>query len=336
MSQCGEWIRDRVSVVTPVYNGEKHLYRLLDSLLAQSWAQMEVILVDDGSQDKTLEAAEAYRERFQERGYSYQIISAEHRNASAAINQGLPLVTGEFLIWPDSDDALEPDSIRKRVVFLRENPQFQCVRSLGRYLDEGGGPADREEQQGDLQDQRLFFPLLESKTFVCCGCYMLRTKAFFSIYPQRKIPEYDVGQNFQMLLPFMYFHLCPTIEEELYTVYVRQDSHSHRKLTAAQKEKKYADYEEMIDQLAKICGIRDPKELRRIQLWKQQRRFGLYQEIGKKFKAVKALFWVFWYGGVGFFAFTKKFLKVMAGPEAVRRFRSLKRKKEEGRDCASF
>ena len=119
-----EWVRNRVSVITPVYNGEAYLHRLLDSILAQSWNHIEMVLVDDGSQDNTLEIARAYQEKFHERGFSYTVIAAGHRNASAAINRGLSLITGEFLIWPDSDDELDSESIRKRVEFLRANPHY--------------------------------------------------------------------------------------------------------------------------------------------------------------------------------------------------------------------
>ena len=110
--------KGRVSVVTPVYNGESHLRRMLDSVLEQTCQQVEMILVDDGSADGTVRIAEGYLEKFARRGYDFRIVKAEHKNASAAINQGLLLVTGEYLIWPDSDDVLEPESIKKRVEFL--------------------------------------------------------------------------------------------------------------------------------------------------------------------------------------------------------------------------
>ena len=53
-----EWITGLVSVVTPVYNGEEYLPRMLDSILGQTYPKMEMILVDDGSTDRTIEAAE--------------------------------------------------------------------------------------------------------------------------------------------------------------------------------------------------------------------------------------------------------------------------------------
>ena len=50
------------------------------------------------------------------------------------LNRGFPFVTGEFLIWPDGDDVLEQESVKKRVEFLQEHPEYRCVRSLGYYV----------------------------------------------------------------------------------------------------------------------------------------------------------------------------------------------------------
>ena len=112
-------VKHRVSIVTPVFNGESCLAEFLDSVLAQSYEQVEMILIDDGSADQTVCVAEGYREQFAARGYGYRIIQAGHRNASAAINQGLRYVSGEYLIWPDSDDVLEPASVERGWNFLK-------------------------------------------------------------------------------------------------------------------------------------------------------------------------------------------------------------------------
>ncbi len=294
-----EYNAGRVSIVTPVYNGETHLAKMLDSVLAQTYPDVEMILVDDGSADGTVRAAQNYSEKFEAKGYGYRIVRVEHKNASAAINQGLPFVSGEYLIWPDSDDYLEPESIRRRVDFLRQHPQYACVRSLSYYFDEETGTRSEkaDEQRGDLKKLDLFWDILESKTFVCCGCYMLRTKAFFEVYPKRRIPEYDVGQNFQMLLPFMYRHQCPTIEEELYGVAVREGSHSRTVLTQAQEEKKYRDYEKLVDEIAENCGITDRESRERILCWKARRRYQIALKYGRKKAAANALVWLHRCGG---------------------------------------
>lgn len=288
-----------VSVVTPVYNGETHLSKMLDSVLNQTYPDMEMILVDDGSSDGTVRVAESYCEKFAAKGYGYRIVQAEHKNASAAVNRGLPFVSGEYLIWPDSDDYLEPESVKRRVDFLRQHPQYACVRSLSYYFDaETGERTEKaDEQRGDLAKQELFWEILESKTFVCCGCYMLRTKDFFEVYPGRRIPEYSVGQNFQMLLPFMYRHRCPTLEEELYGVAVREGSHSRTVLTQAQEEKKYRDYEKLVDEIAENCRITDRAERERLLCWKARRRYKLALKYGRKKAAARALLWLHRCGG---------------------------------------
>ena len=290
----------KVSVVTPVYNGEAYLGKMLESVLGQTYPDLEMILVDDGSSDNTVRVAEGYRERFAQKGYSYRIVKAEHKNASSAVNRGLAYVTGEYLIWPDSDDILEPESVEKRVEFLKGHPEYRCVRSLSRYVDARTGElCERsDEQRGDLGKEELFWDILESKTFVCCGCYMLRTEAFLGIYPKRRIPEYDVGQNFQMLLPFMYYYKCPTICEELYNVTVRPGSHSRRELSQAEEEKKYKDYEHLIDEIARICRIDDRKSKNRIICWKARRRCVISMKYGRKGKALAAIVRLFYHGGM--------------------------------------
>lgn len=311
-----EVIKGKVSVVTPVFNGETYLSPMLDSILRQTYPHIEMILVDDGSTDRTIEVAEGYRKKFEDRGYRYQIVKAKHKCAAAAINQGLPFVTGEYLIWPDSDDRLEPESVEKRVRYLELHPDYQCVRTLSYYFDQKTGDVTRaDEQTGDLDKEDLFWDILESKTFVCCGCYMLRTKPFFEIYPNCHIPEYEhnVGQNFQMLLPFMYQHKCPTIRERLYGVCVREGSHSRKKLTQKEEERKYRDYERLIDEIADICGIRDAASKRHIEYWKARRAYALAVKYDSKRRIVKSLYRLYKCGEVSWDRVTQEAFWIYIG-----------------------
>lgn len=289
MKQQG-FVRGQVSIVTPVYNGESHLAQMLESVLAQTYSKIEMILADDGSTDRTIQVAESYCKRFADRGYGYRIVRGNHVNASGAMNRGFPYVTGEYLIWPDSDDVLEPESVEKRVRFLEEHPQYQCVRSMSYYFDKVRGVLGRaDEKTGDLTKEELFWDILEFKTYVCCGCYMVKTAPFFEIYTERCIPEYPVGQNFQMLLPFMYYHKCPTIQERLYGVFVREGSHSRTVLTQEEEEQKFRDYENLVDEIADICKINDRKSKRRILFWKMKRRYNIARKYGRKWKMINAL-----------------------------------------------
>lgn len=305
------FVKERVSIVTPVYNGEQYLLPMLDSVLGQTYSEIEMILVDDGSTDNTLQEAESYREKFAGRGYGYHIVRAEHKCAAAAINQGLPFATGEYLIWPDADDRLERDSVEKRVEFLKRHPEYQCVRTLSYYYKENTGECVRaDENMENYTNQALFWDILENRTYVCCGCYMLRTEPFFKIYPKRRIPEYHVGQNFQMLLPFMYRYKCPTIPKKLYGVCVRQGSHSRIRLTREEEEERYREYEELIDEITDICGIDDRTSRDRITYWKLRRRYILavkYRCKSQIISSCRQMRKLHWHGQISILRMVKDF-----------------------------
>lgn len=182
---------------------------------------------------------------------------------AASLAVALPKI--KYYFWTITDSA-------RRMLMLAG------IQVAADYFPLGGGFASF----GTATSGEYYSPLyglyrlnLESRTFVCCGCYMLRSEDFFAIYPEGKIPVYNVGQNFQMLLPFLYNHKCPTLKKELYGVAVRKDSHSRRSLTREQTEEKYREYELLVDEIARICRITDRVSLRRIYRWKTGRRFRL-------------------------------------------------------------
>ena len=96
-----------VSVIVPVYNGEKYVATCLENLLNQTYNNLEIIVVDDGSTDKSAELAACYPVR---------IISHEHnKGLSAARNTGIDNATGDFIHFMDVDDLLNTDFYKKMV-----------------------------------------------------------------------------------------------------------------------------------------------------------------------------------------------------------------------------
>lgn len=278
-------IKDLVSVIIPVYNGENYVTNILNSLRNQTYQNLEIFIVNDGSTDNTLQILHDYKKYFN----NIKIINAKHSSASGAINKALPLINGEFLIWPDADDVLEENSIEERVNFLKEHKNYQIVRSTSYYFDDKGKVNFRDENIGDLNKENIFLDILFNKTFICCGCYMIRTKMFFKIYKDKQIFESPVGQNFQMLLPMLYKYKCHTINKELYGVYVRDNSHSRTKLTEKEEIKKYEEFERLIDEIIKITRIVDKEILRQINNWKNNRRYFLYKKYGYKQEALDCI-----------------------------------------------
>lgn len=96
-----------VSIVIPAYNAQNTICRCLDSCLAQTYKNLEIVVIDDGSTDSTLDLL---NKRAEQDG-RLQIIHSENRGVSAARNLGIDNSHGEFLVFTDADDALPPDSV---------------------------------------------------------------------------------------------------------------------------------------------------------------------------------------------------------------------------------
>ncbi|MGZ4881170.1 MAG: glycosyltransferase family 2 protein [Halobacteriota archaeon] len=253
-----------VSVITPCYNVQDYIENYLVSILDQTYPNLELILVDDGSTDNTAEIIEAYRERLTARNIPLTHLYQEHTNQAAALNKGLSIFKGKYLTWPDADDVLEPSSIAKRVAFLEEHSEFGFVRS-NYYLTDpktgtrSGGCVDEDRAKPDL-----FFDLLHGMAYIYCGCYMIRSALFFNIYPERRIEPAEVGQNYQMLLPMAYYHACGYIDEKLYGVTVRPDSHARRHRTKGEELERLDGFEHLLLELYAICGINDREYTREL------------------------------------------------------------------------
>lgn len=117
MSEC-----PTVSVVIPVYNASQYIAESVSSVLAQTFTDFELIVVNDGSPDTNeLEQALApYRDRL-------HYIKQENRGVSSARNAALKIATGRFYAQLDADDAWKPDYVQTQLDFLKENPSIDLV-----------------------------------------------------------------------------------------------------------------------------------------------------------------------------------------------------------------
>lgn len=106
-----------ISVIVPVYGVEKYLETCIDSIINQSYTDLEVILVDDGSPDRCGEICDRYARQ------DSRIVALHQKNAGAAAarNAGLRIATGEYIAFVDSDDYLEPDAYEKLAAALVEH-----------------------------------------------------------------------------------------------------------------------------------------------------------------------------------------------------------------------
>ena len=97
--------KERISVIVPAYNCAQWLPRCIDSLLAQTYENLEVVVVDDGSTDHTREVLEGYRQKTDR----IQIIYQENAGVTAARMAGVCAASGDWIGFMDSDDEVEPE-----------------------------------------------------------------------------------------------------------------------------------------------------------------------------------------------------------------------------------
>lgn len=238
-----------VSIITPCYNGEEYLEEYFDSILKQSYKYIELFFIDDGSTDRTSEIALSYKTKLEERGISYKYIYQDNSGQAAAINRALPLVSGEFLTWPDSDDILYPDSIKERVEFLNENVKYALVRNSVREVDFDSKEKINEFIVNNDSNEFIFEDLIFGKNvFYAPISYMIRTEEFFRINPNKQIYVTRYGQNWQMLLPITHKNKCGNISKILCDYMVRKNSHSRIKYRTLDEELfKYDKQKEILE-----------------------------------------------------------------------------------------
>lgn len=106
-----------VSVIVPVYNVKPYLEECLDSILQQSYTQMEIILIDDGSTDGSGAICDSYLQK----DNRFQVIHQQNQGLSAARNRGIECAAGDYLCFVDSDDYLYPNSIEILLRLCVEN-----------------------------------------------------------------------------------------------------------------------------------------------------------------------------------------------------------------------
>lgn len=152
----------KISIVIPTYNAERYLPLTLDSVLAQTHQDWELITMDDGSRDSTRSIAEAYAAR----DSRIQAMHQENAGVAAARNSGFALTSSrsEAVIFLDNDDLWEPETLTALIGGLAENPAAVGAYVVARYIDGDGSPS----QPGVLEDwTRTRRRLTEGRAAAC-------------------------------------------------------------------------------------------------------------------------------------------------------------------------
>jgi len=106
-----------ITCIVPVYNGARYLSEALESILAQTYRPLKVIVADDGSTDGTPDVAAAYGERI-------TYVQQPNRGYAAAKNLGLSSAQGDFIAFLDADDVWHPEKLTRQIAAMQERPEI--------------------------------------------------------------------------------------------------------------------------------------------------------------------------------------------------------------------
>jgi glycosyltransferase involved in cell wall biosynthesis len=126
-------MKPKLSVLMPVYNGEKYIHEAIDSILSQTFADFEFVIIDDASTDRSVDVIRSFgdpRILFLQNDSNLGLI--------ATLNRGLDTVSGEYVARMDQDDVSLPERFAKQVVFMDSNPKVAASGTWARDIDEGG------------------------------------------------------------------------------------------------------------------------------------------------------------------------------------------------------
>ena len=112
----------------PVYNGEKYVGEAIDSILAQTFSDFELIIVDDGSQDRSAEVIREYEKRDERIRF---LRHERNRGEAAARNRGLDAATGDYIAAMDCDDLSLPQRLEEQVRYLQSQSRNRRARHAG-------------------------------------------------------------------------------------------------------------------------------------------------------------------------------------------------------------
>ena len=131
MTELTDISDELVSIIIPIYNSEKFLKYSLDSVINQTYKNIEVICIDDGSTDPSKEILRQYSDKI-------QVISQKNQGLASALNNGLSKASGKWIKWFSPDDVMFPNAIETLVNQIKKFPDNTIVYSNWEIIDEKG------------------------------------------------------------------------------------------------------------------------------------------------------------------------------------------------------
>jgi GT2 family glycosyltransferase len=196
----------RVSVILPVYNGEAYLLEAVESILAQTYTEFELIVIDDGSRDGTAALLDTVRDP------RVRVIHQDNMGLALTLNKAIGLARGEFIARQDADDISRPERLARQVAYLDAHPACGLLGTWS-VIHEDRVPTSRQHRHpcsnGELQLRLLF------DSFFVHSSVMIRRTALdrAGLYPTD--PERNPPEDFDLWLRIAREHELANLPEPL-------------------------------------------------------------------------------------------------------------------------
>jgi glycosyltransferase involved in cell wall biosynthesis len=237
-----------ISVILPVYNGEKTLRETIQSVLNQTFTDFELIIINDGSQDSTLEIISSIHDS------RIKVFSYPNSGVSASRNRGISHGMGEYITFIDADDLWTPDKLEKQLKVLQENPQAavayswtQCIDELGQFSHRGSNISD----SGDVYAKLLLVDFIESGSNP-----LIRKQALIEVSGFDESLTHSEDRDLWLRLAARYHFVAVPFPQVLYRVSAASASANVVKMEAGSLkfvEKAFAQTPESLQHLKKHC-----------------------------------------------------------------------------------
>ena len=250
----------RVSVVIPVYNREAYVGQSIDSVLAQTFGDFELLVIDDGSTDRTGAVVRGIRD-------SRLRLLCHERNQGLprTRNAGIDAARGAYVAFLDSDDVALPTRLAKQVAFLEGHPAYAAVGAWIDWMDGGGRPLGRVKRRPlaapDVAALRLFRQGIENTAS------MARTDI---LRAYRHDERFEVSEDYELWARVAAEHPIANLPEVL----VRRRAHAQQ--TSKDRDEQTRLYRQAIyaRQLEALGIVFDDDDLRRHHLLRRMRKSG--------------------------------------------------------------
>lgn len=198
-----------VSVIIPVYNGDKYLRNTIESVISQTFSDWEIVAVNDGSKDQSLRILEEYSQRSDIR---FKFINIKNAGVSNARNIGVRHSEGEYLAFLDQDDKFYPDKLDKQIRLIKDS-SYGLVYSNYSVMNSDGEiicqklMEDKKLKSGKIYDELLYFNFIAISAVILPKSVYLELDGFDT--------SYNLCEDFDLLLKIARIYPVAVVKEPL-------------------------------------------------------------------------------------------------------------------------